>query len=119
MVAISATTISSVNGRSDSEPVNRRSYQPPTDSKTRSTACAKRPLLLTSRRADIIGEMVRATRPDIATAPARVSANSRNREPVTPVVKPIGANTAASVIVMAMTALLISRMLWMAAASGR
>ena len=53
-------------------------------------------------REHIIGEMVSATRPEMATAPASVSANSRNSEPVTPVVKPIGANTAASVMVMAM-----------------
>ena len=69
-------------------------------------------------RAAIIGEMVSATKPEMATAPASVSANSRNSEPVTPVVKAIGANTAASVIVIATTAEVISRMLSMAACSG-
>ena len=41
--------------------------------------------------------------PDTITAPASVKANSRNSAPVSPDTKPIGANTAASVMVMAMT----------------
>ena len=40
--------------------------------------------------------------PDTTTAAARVIANSRNSEPVSPPWKPIGAYTAASVIVIAM-----------------
>ena len=54
-------------------------------------------------RADIIGVMVSATMPEITTAPASVTANSRNSAPVRPPVKASGANTAASVIVMAIT----------------
>ena len=41
--------------------------------------------------------------PDTITAPASVKANSANSAPVSPDTKPIGANTAASVMVMAMT----------------
>ena len=48
--------------------------------------------------------------PEMTTAPASVSANSRNSEPVRPPVKASGANTAASVIVIATTAPEISRM---------
>ena len=36
--------------------------------------------------------------PEMTTAPASVKANSRNSEPVSPLVKPIGAYTAASVM---------------------
>ena len=57
----------------------------------------------------IIGVSVSATNPDTSTAPASVSANSLNRRPVRPGVKASGANTAASVSVIAMTAKLISR----------
>jgi hypothetical protein len=39
----------------------------------------------------IIGDSVSATTPETITAPARVNANSRNREPVSPVRNPIGA----------------------------
>ena len=39
----------------------------------------------------IIGDNVTATTPEMITAPARVKANSRNRAPVTPPRKPIGA----------------------------
>ena len=51
----------------------------------------------------IIGDSVRAITPDTITAPASVKANSRNKVPVSPETKPIGANTAAKVMVMAMT----------------
>ena len=61
-------------------------------------------------RADIIGVMVSATMPEMITDPASVTANSRNSAPVRPPVKASGANTAASVIVMATTAEEISRM---------
>ena len=39
----------------------------------------------------IIGERVSAMKPETMTAPASVKANSRNRAPVTPETKPIGA----------------------------
>ena len=51
-----------------------------------------------SSRAAIIGVMVSATKPEMITAPASVTANSRNSAPVSPPVKPSGANTAASVM---------------------
>ena len=69
-------------------------------------------------RADIIGVMVSATMPEMTTAPASVRANSRNSEPVRPPVKASGANTAASVIVIATTGPEISRMPWKAACIG-
>ena len=43
------------------------------------------------RYADIMGESVRATTPEMATAPARVRANSRKSEPVRPPWKAMGA----------------------------
>ena len=52
------------------------------------------------------------------TAPASVQANSVNKRPVTPVMKPIGAYTAANVMVMAMMAKLISRLPSSAAFTG-
>ena len=55
-----------------------------------------------SSREHIIGESVSAITPETTTAPARVKANSLNSAPVRPDTKPIGANTAASVMVMAM-----------------
>jgi hypothetical protein len=57
----------------------------------------------------IIGDSVSAITPDTITEPASVKANSRNSEPVRPPRKPIGAYTAASVIVMEMTGPTISR----------
>jgi hypothetical protein len=69
-------------------------------------------------RADIIGVMVIATMPEMTTAPASVTANSRNRAPVKPPVKASGANTAASVSVMAMMADEISRIPFNAACIG-
>ena len=56
-----------------------------------------------------MGVSVRATNPDTTTAPASVNANSLKSRPVRPGVKASGANTAASVSVMATTAKLISR----------
>ena len=50
-----------------------------------------------------MGESVSAITPETITAPASVKANSRNKTPVSPDTKAIGANTAASVMVMAMT----------------
>ena len=47
---------------------------------------------------------VSATKPETMTAPASVSANSTNSRPVRPGVKASGANTAASVNVIATTA---------------
>ncbi len=43
------------------------------------------------RRADIMGERVSATTPEMVTAPARVSANSRKSDPVRPPWKAMGA----------------------------
>ncbi len=40
---------------------------------------------------DIMGDRVRATIPEMTTAPARVKANSLNREPVSPPCRPMGA----------------------------
>jgi hypothetical protein len=56
----------------------------------------------------IIGVSVSATNPDTITAPASVNANSLNSRPVRPGVNASGANTAASVSVIATTAKLIS-----------
>ena len=44
-----------------------------------------------SSLADIMGESVSATTPEMATAPASVSANSRKSEPVRPPWKAMGA----------------------------
>ncbi len=56
----------------------------------------------------IIGVKVSATKPETITAPASVSANSTNSRPVRPGVNASGANTAASVSVIATTAKPIS-----------
>ena len=65
-----------------------------------------------------MGDKVSATKPDTTTAPASASANSPNNLPVRPGVKAKGANTAASVMVMATTAKPISREPLMAAENG-
>ena len=57
----------------------------------------------------IIGDSVRAMKPDTATAPASARANSMNRRPVRPGVNASGAYTATSVSVMATTAKPTSR----------
>ena len=44
-----------------------------------------------SSLADIMGDSVRATTPEMVTAPARVKANSRKSEPVSPPCRPMGA----------------------------
>ena len=56
-----------------------------------------------NRLADIIGDRVSATMPEIVTAPAKVKANSRNSEPVRPPCSPMGRYTATSVAVIAIT----------------
>ena len=66
----------------------------------------------------IMGESVRATKPDTTTAPASASANSTNRRPVRPGVNASGAYTATSVSVMATMAKPISRAPLMAAEKG-
>ena len=66
----------------------------------------------------IIGESVRAITPDTITEPASVKANSLNSEPVNPPRKPIGAYTAASVMVMETTGPTISRAPCIAACTG-
>ena len=70
------------------------------------------------RREPIIGESVSATTPDTMTAPASVKANSRKSAPVSPPWMPIGAYTAASVIVMAMIGPISSRAALIAASNG-
>lgn len=57
----------------------------------------------------IIGDSVSAMMPDTITEPASVKANSRNSAPVRPPRKPIGAYTAASVMVIEITGPTISR----------
>ena len=56
----------------------------------------------------IMGDKVRATKPDTITEPASANANSVNKRPVRPGVNAKGAYTAASVMVMATTAKPIS-----------
>ena len=58
---------------------------------------------------------VSATKPETITAPASVSANSMNSRPVRPVANASGANTEASVSVIARTANAISFAPWIAA----
>jgi len=65
-----------------------------------------------------MGDRVRATNPEMATAPARVKANSRNSEPVRPPCRPMGAYTAARVTVMAMIGATSSRAPYKAASKG-
>ena len=65
-----------------------------------------------------MGESVTAMMPEMMTDPASVKANSRNRVPVRPCVKPIGAYTAASVIVIDTIGTKISFMPTMAASTG-
>ena len=66
----------------------------------------------------IIGDSVRATTPEMMTAPASVNANSRKSAPVRPPWMPIGRYTAASVIVMAMIGPTSSRAALTAAGKG-
>ncbi|MNS91206.1 hypothetical protein D3C72_1252850 [compost metagenome] len=56
--------------------------------------------------------------PEMITAPARVRANSLNSAPVSPVRKPIGAYTAARVMVIDTTGMAISRAPSRAASNG-
>ena len=76
-----------------------------------------RPLLCSafSSLEAIIGDSVSAMMPETMTAPASVNANSRNSAPVRPATNPIGAYTAASVIVIEITGTAISRAPVMAA----
>ena len=82
-----------VTGRKSSERSSRRPYQSVTCVKVRSIRSAKRPCEPCPLRINehIIGDSVRATTPEMITAPARVKANSRKSEPVRPVRKPMGA----------------------------
>ena len=68
--------------------------------------------------ADMVGERVSATMPDMVTAPAKVNANSRNSAPVKPPCIPIGMYTATRVTVIAMTGETSSRAPSMAASRG-
>ncbi len=65
-----------------------------------------------------MGERVRAMIPEMKTAPARVRANSLNKEPVIPPIKAIGAYTAAKVSVIEITGIAISRQPIIAARKG-
>ena len=56
--------------------------------------------------------------PETMTAPARVKANSRNSDPVSPPWMASGVYTAASVMVMAMIGPTSSRAAWIAASNG-
>ena len=69
-------------------------------------------------RLDIIGESVNAAIPEINTAPASVSANSLNSEPVTPSINAIGEYTATKVMVIEITGIAISRVPIIAASNG-
>ncbi|MNJ68756.1 hypothetical protein D3C77_650310 [compost metagenome] len=71
-----------------------------------------------SSRAHIIGDRVRATMPEMITAPARVRANSLNSAPVRPSRKPMGAYTAARVMVIDTTGMAISLAPSSAASNG-
>ena len=66
----------------------------------------------------IMGDRVRATKPDTNTAPAKANANSLNSLPVRPGVNAKGANTAARVNDMATMAKPISLAPLMAAENG-
>ena len=66
----------------------------------------------------IMGVSVSATKPETTTAPASVRANSTKRRPVRPGVKASGANTAANVKVIAITAKAISLEPFRAALKG-
>ena len=66
----------------------------------------------------IMGDKVRATKPDTNTAPARANANSLNNLPVLPGVKAKGAKTATKVRDMATIAKPISLAPLMAAENG-
>ena len=65
-----------------------------------------------------MGDNVSATTPETSTAPASAKANSMNRVPTSPPMKPIGAYTATSVVVMAMIGMASSRAPINAASSG-
>jgi hypothetical protein len=65
-----------------------------------------------------IGVRVRATTPDSRTAPPTATPNSVNSRPVAPVRNSKGENTASSAIVVAITAVVISRVPSIAAVSG-
>ncbi|MCY1512518.1 hypothetical protein D9M68_469800 [compost metagenome] len=62
-----------------------------------------------SRNELITGDSVSAITPDTTTAPASVKANSLNSDPVSPPMRPMGAYTAASVSVIAITGPATSR----------
>src|SRR2546427_2986222 len=71
-----------------------------------------------STLAHSIGVNVRATNPEITTAPATAIPNSLSSRPVEPRRKPNGVNTATSAIVVAITAKPISLVPLTAACSG-
>ena len=110
-----------VTARSSSVLINRRVYRLRRPSKRRLIQPAKprSSSPARSRREAIIGERVNATTPDTNTAPARVNANSRNSAPVSPPWMPMGAYTAARVIVIAMIGPTNSRAASSAAWNGR
>ncbi len=61
---------------------------------------------------------VSATMPEMSTAPPTATPNSLNSRPVAPVRKSSGENTATSATVVAITAVVISRVPSIAAVSG-
>jgi hypothetical protein len=71
-----------------------------------------------SRRVVSIGVSVNATSAEMITAPAIVTPNSRNSRPDMPPMNSSGKNTIARVMVVEMTAMKISRVPAMPAASG-
>ncbi len=99
--------ITSTTGRVSSAPCSRRSYQFWKRSKARSRNASSRPCSSPwpcpfRTLEHIIGDRVSATMPEMITAPASEKANSENSVPVRPPTKPMGANTASSVMVIAM-----------------
>ena len=68
--------------------------------------------------AESIGVSVSATMPEMITAPPTATPNSLNSRPVAPVRKSNGEKTATSAIVVAMTAVVISRVPSIAAVWG-
>ncbi len=101
----------STAGRAPRLACSRRRYPCVTRDSVCSIARATRPsdIRLSSSSELSIGESVSAITADTHTAPASVKANSRNNEPVSPPISPIGAYTAMSVMVITITGDAISR----------
>ena len=102
--AMTRSAAATIAQRISSAPSSILAYRRRTASKPRLTSAVSRPSLPCSctKRELMTGDSVTATMPDRTTAAARVIANSRNSEPVSPPWKAIGVYTVASVIVIAM-----------------